>query len=51
MSFLNYLFYLLSFIFTILFLICIVIQQMIIYYGILQKARKFAKNKYHIKSF
>jgi predicted membrane protein len=50
MSLLSYLFYLLSFLFAVIFIVCIAMQQMITYHKIIEKARKFTKNKYDSKN-
>jgi hypothetical protein len=50
MNFLEYLSFLLAVILAIFFIICIVVQQMVTYHSIIQKARKFANNKYSINN-
>lgn len=50
MNFLEYLSFLLAVILAIFFIICIAVQQMVTYHSIIQKARKFANNKYSINN-
>ena len=44
MNFLGYLSFLLAIIFTLSFIICLAVQQVVTYHHIIEKARKFANN-------
>ena len=50
MNFLGYLSFFLAVIFTMFFIVCMVLQQIITYHNILEKARKFSNNKFSLKN-
>jgi cytochrome c biogenesis protein ResB len=50
MNFLGYLSFLMAIIFTVSLIICMAVQQIVTYHSIIEKARKFANNKYFRKN-
>ena len=50
MNFLGYLSFLMAIIFTVSFIICMAVQQIVTYHSIIEKAREFANNKYFRKN-
>jgi len=50
MNFLGYLTFFLAVIFTVFFIVCMAIQQIVTYHDILEKARNFSNNKFSLKN-
>jgi len=50
MNFLGYLSFFLAVIFTVFFIVCMVIEQIVTYHKIIEKARKFSSNKFSLKN-